>query len=259
MNETIQSHLIDALDKNVRYDGRDPLDFRDISVDIGSISTAEGSARVSCGDTEVIAGVKLGLNDPYPDSPDEGMLRVNAERLPLSNPEFESGPPEIEAIEISRVIDRGIRESGVIDTKALCIEPGEKVWDVSVDIVPLNHDGNLLDVGGLAAILALRDATMPSVEDGAINYENMTDEPLPLSDDNPIPVTVGKIGDHLIVDPTEREQRCLDSRLTVTSLGRDTICSLQKGGDHSLTFDEVNHMVDTAAELGAELRTFVEG
>lgn len=257
MNETLQEHLIEALDEGVRYDGRDKLEFRDISVETGVISTAEGSARVRCGETDVIAGVKLGLNEPYPDSPDEGMLRVNAERLPLSNPEFESGPPEIEAIEVSRVIDRGLRESGFIDTKALCIEPGEQVWDVSVDVVPMNHDGNLLDVGGLASLLALRDATFPSVEDGAVQYEDMTEEPLPLTDEHPVPVTVCKIGDHIIVDPTETEQRCRDSRITVTSLSADTICSMQKGGDMSLTFSEVNDMVDTAVRLGEELRRHV--
>jgi exosome complex component RRP42 len=36
---------------------------------------------------------------------------VGCELLPISHPSIESGPPGIDAIEIGRVIDRGIRES----------------------------------------------------------------------------------------------------------------------------------------------------
>ena len=35
---------------------------------------------------------------------------------------FDIGRPGIEAIELARVIDRGIRESGFIDFKKLCIK-----------------------------------------------------------------------------------------------------------------------------------------
>ncbi|MFC1648889.1 RNA-binding protein, partial [Nanoarchaeota archaeon] len=145
MNPDLKNHLIEVLMKDIRFDGRKKTDFRDIQVEIGCISTAEGSARVKFGDTEVIAGVKLAVGTPFPDTPDAGVMMVNAEMLPLSNPDFETGPPSIASIETSRVIDRGLRECGFIDTKKLCITPGEKVWLVQIDIVPINYDGNLLD------------------------------------------------------------------------------------------------------------------
>ncbi len=259
MNPEIRAHLNDSLDKGVRFDGREPDELREIEAETGVISTAEGSARVKFGDTDVIAGVKLSLGDPFPDTPDEGVLMVNAERLALSSPEFEGGRPGIESIEISRVIDRGLRESGILDTKELCIEEGEDVWMVNVDVVPINYDGNLMDVGGLAAMLALQDARFPEYsEEEGVNYEEMTDKKLPITDENPLPITVCKIGDNHIVDPLEKEEEALDARLTVTSFEDGTLCAMQKGGDTALSIDEIMEMVDLAQEKADEIRDEVE-
>jgi len=108
----------------------------------------------------VFAGVKLEIGTPYPDTPDEGGLMINTELIPLSNPEFESGPPGIQAIELSRVVDRGIRESKAIDMKKLCIEPKEKVWTVIVDIIPINDEGNyVLTERGFNALQAVETSS----------------------------------------------------------------------------------------------------
>ena len=61
-------------------------------------------------ENKVIVGVKVGVAAPTPDSPDKGNLMVTAELLPLSSPRFELGPPRFDAIELGRVIDRGVRE-----------------------------------------------------------------------------------------------------------------------------------------------------
>ena len=122
-----KNHVVELLGKEKRIDGRNLLDFRNISVEKGITSTAEGSARVKIGNTDVLVGVKLGVETPYPDTPEDGNLMVNAELLPLSSNEFEAGPPGIKAIELARVVDRGIREAKTIDTGKLCITPAEKV------------------------------------------------------------------------------------------------------------------------------------
>ena len=112
-----------------RLDGRGLLDYRQpIQLETGISWTAEGSAKVQIGETVVMAGVKLSLEKPYNDTPDQGGIMINAELLPLSSPEYESGPPGIKAIELARVTDRGIRECHAIDFKKLCIKKGEKIW-----------------------------------------------------------------------------------------------------------------------------------
>ena len=150
------------LEKGKRLDERGLLDTREIKIEQGLIEKAEGSARVLLGKTEVLVGVKVGLGEPFPDTPNDGVLTVNAELVPLASPNFEPGPPDENSIELARVVDRGIRESKCVDTEKLCIEPGKKVFVVFVDIYVLNHDGNLIDAAALAAMAALINTKMPN-------------------------------------------------------------------------------------------------
>ena len=253
MSQDRKQHIIKSLEAGMRIDGRRKDEFRALSIELGVSSTAEGSAIVRAGDSTIIAGVKMGFGKPYPDTPDAGVLMVNAEFLPLSNPAFEAGPPGIESIEAARVIDRGIRESHSFDTKSLCVEKGESVWMVQCDVMPLNFDGNIIDLGGLAALAALLNARFPKVEDGKVDYHTSTDRTLELKH-LPIPITVGKIGSHLIVDPTQEEESALDARLTMTMLADGNLCALQKGGQQPLTIDEIKEMVKLADAKSKELR-----
>ncbi|MEK6964161.1 MAG: exosome complex protein Rrp42 [Nanoarchaeota archaeon] len=252
-NTQLKEHISNALKKGYRLDGRKMDEFRPITLKVDCIRTAEGSARVQCGETELIVGVKLALEKPFPDTPDEGILMVGAELLPLSNPAFESGPPSIESIETARVIDRGIRESHAIDTRALCIEKGQKVWTINVDVCPLNHDGNLIDLGGFAAIAALKSAKFPIVKDGVVDYKEHESKALPLVE-CPIPITVIKIGENLLIDPTEDEESVLDARLTITFLENGDVCSMQKGGDEPITTEDFDKILELAGKASQELR-----
>tara|TARA_Y100000031_G_scaffold146524_1_gene180538 strand:+ start:2609 stop:3385 length:777 start_codon:yes stop_codon:yes gene_type:complete len=254
MNEDYKQHVHEALQKDIRLDGRKKDEFRKIKVEKGIISTAEGSAKVTCGDSEVLVGVKLSVGTPFPDTPKDGVVMVNAELLPLSNPRFESGPPSIESIEISRVIDRGIRESNSIDTKKLCIEKGEKVWMLNIDICPLNHDGNLFDLGALGAVAALSETFFPAYDkENGVNYKEKSKKKLPMNL-IPVSVTVLKIGENLIVDPVENEECVIDARLTISFTEKGDLCAVQKGGDSSLSCEEISKMVDLAGKKAKELR-----
>ena len=254
-----RKHITEYLKKGLRLDGRKLDEFREVSVEYGVSKNAEGSARVKIGGTEVIAGVKLNIGTPYSDRPDEGTLMVGVELYPLASPEFEAGPPSIDSIELARVVDRGIREAGAIDNKALCIEKGEKIWIVSVDICPINDEGNLFDAAGLAAIAAIMDAKFPKVEkDGTVNYKEKTKNSLPIKK-RPIPVTVWRIGNELIVDPINEEEKSADARLTIASLSDGIICALQKGGDATLTVEDVDKMTDLALVKAKELRSKLGG
>ena len=255
--QKMKQHITKLIEKEQRQDGRKLLEYRKpIKVEYGiSPKSAEGSARVIIGDTIVVAGVKLGVGSPFPDTPDEGVLMVGAELIPLASSDFESGPPSSEAIELSRVVDRAIRESGAIDTSKLCITKGEKVWMVSVDIYPMNDAGNLFDAASLAALAALKDAKFPTYDKKAekVVYEKRTKTSLPLKQ-QPLEVTVIKIKDKLLVDPTAAEWKCLDARLTVGIMENGTMCAMQKGGSKALSKEEVLQMVEIAQEKVKILR-----
>ena len=125
--------------KGKRADDRSFNEYREIALEQGVIEKAEGSAWVQLGNTQVVVGVKIQPGEPYPDTPDRGVIITNAELVPLASPEFEPGPPNEVGIELARVVDRGVRESGCIDLEALCISPGEKVWIIFIDIHILIH------------------------------------------------------------------------------------------------------------------------
>ncbi|MBD3155284.1 MAG: exosome complex protein Rrp42 [Candidatus Aenigmarchaeota archaeon] len=250
------NYIIKLLEKNERLDGRKLDEFREITIEKNPIERAEGSARVKMGKTDIIVGVKLELGTPYPDTPDAGVLRTGAEFNPMAHPEFETGPPGEDATEVARVIDRGIRESETIKVEELCIEEGEKVWMVYVDAYPINHDGNLIDAGSLASLVALNSTRMPKLEeDDKINREELKGS-LPINH-QPITVTVGKVNGKFLVDPTFEEEKVLETKLSIAVTEEDTVVSMQKSGNGPLSDDDVDKMIDVAVKKSKEIRKLI--
>jgi len=253
MNTDQKAHLLQHLASGKRYDGRSLLEWRPIKIEVDVSKSAEGSARVIVGRTDIMAGVKLGCEKPYPDTPEQGNLMINAELYPLSSPNFEPGPPNEQSIEMARVIDRGIREAKCINVKDLCQKAGEKVWSVSVDVVTINDDGDLMDAGAIAAMAALRTARFPALKDGVVDYGERTTTPLPLKN-NPIAITVYMIDKYFVIDPLPEEEEAMDARLTITVTEDGLIRAMQKGGATPLTAEQIDSMVGIAADKAPELR-----
>ncbi|HUJ84449.1 MAG TPA: exosome complex protein Rrp42 [Candidatus Acidoferrales bacterium] len=242
------------LEKGKRLDERGLHDYREIKIEQGLIERAEGSARCYLGKSEVLAGVKVETGEPFPDTPNEGVMTVNAELVPLASPNFEPGPPDENSIELARVVDRGIRESHAIDTEKLCIEPGKKVFVVFVDVYVLNHDGNLIDCAALAAVAALMNTKMPNYEikDGELKMKQGYTS-LPMKS-HPVTVTMGKINNVLIVDPWLEEEKVMDSRITIATNSEGKICATQKGGSGYFTPQQILEASKIAQEKAVEIR-----
>ena len=251
MSEIKRDHMMNLLEQGKRVDGRSPTDLRKITVEPGLIESADGSAKVKIGKTVVMAGVKIIPGTPFPDTPNIGVLTTGAELIPMAHPTFESGPPGEDAIELARVVDRGIRESGMVDVEALCIVPGEEVWMCFVDIYAINHDGNLFDAANLAAVCALKNATIPGEQ-----YGKGENKPLPITC-TPISITECKLGNHLIVDPNFDEEQISSARLTVTTDDNGNFRAMQKGGRGSITLEELSQCLDRAVEKGIEIRKII--
>lgn len=254
MIKTGESYIKKVIEEDSRLDKRKFDQFREIKIRTGVISNAEGSAEIFLGNTHVIAGVKLDVIAPYPDTPDEGTLIVDAEFIPMANPEFESGPPDENAVEVARVVDRGIRESKSIDVKKLCIAASEHVWSVHIDIHVLDHDGNLIDAAFLAAISALLTTKMLKWDSEKKKIvREKTEEFLPIVD-VPTEVTVAKIAGRLLIDPTIEEEDALEARITIATNKSGNLCAIQKGGRGFLSISEIEQAADLALQKGNELR-----
>ncbi|MGD1061030.1 MAG: exosome complex protein Rrp42 [Methanomassiliicoccales archaeon] len=248
MSEIRKDHIHRLLEKGRRVDGRAWDEYRPISIETNVIDSAEGSARVKIGNTDVLVGVKMTVGEPFADTPDKGVLSTNAELIPLASPTFESGPPDENSIELARVTDRGIRESQMVDLEKLCIEKGKEVWIMFTDVYVLDYDGNLFDAAFLGAMAALRTTIVPAKAN-----EVGEDYPLPVRH-VPISVTAVQIENSILVDPTLDEEKVAAARLTVTTDENGDLRAMQKGLDGALTLEQVYKVIETSQRLGAEMR-----
>jgi exosome complex component RRP42 len=248
-------YALELIGMGKRIDGRKFDEFRKIEIVPNVVKNAEGSALVKLGETEVVAGVKLDIGEPFADTPDEGILIVNAEFSPIASPDFEAGPPGEDAIELARVVDRGIRSSNCVNLKELCIEAGKKVWSVFIDIHIINHKGNLLDASALASLVALMNTKIPKVEGEKI-LRGEFEKNLKVQF-KPINVSVCKVGDKLFVDPLLEEEDVVEAKLCVSVRDDDKICAIQKQGNKELSVWEIEKMIEIAIEKSKEIRKMV--
>jgi len=253
--ETIRkAEMAEVLAKGKRLDGRALDEHRPLKIQTGIIQKANGSALVTLGNTEVIAGVKVATGTPFPDTPDKGLLVVNAEILPLASAYAEPGPPSEDAIELARVVDRGVRESEMVDMTKLCLIPGKTVYTVFVDVNIMNVDGNLFDATSYAVVSALRTAKMKKYKVKDEKVEETEDiVPVPAAK-IPVSVTMARIGDSLVVDPDSEEEGAMDMRITITTDDDENVCASQKGEASTISSAQVLQAVDTSIRLGREIR-----
>jgi len=260
---TIVEHLkriqmIELLAKGKRLDGRGLTDYRELKIEVGLIKKANGSAMVKLGNTQVIAGIKVEVDEPFSDMPDKGLFICNAEVLPTASAYAEPGPPDEDAIELARVVDRGIRESEMIALDKLVLISGKKVYAVFADVSVLNTDGNLFDATSYAVVSALLTTRIPKYEvkdDRLVKTEDTI--PLPINT-IPVSVTMARIGDSIIVDPTSEEEMCMDARVTISTDDQGRICAMQKGNPGTFTLEQLNNAVSIAIDKGNEIRALIK-
>jgi exosome complex component RRP42 len=190
---------------------------------------------------------------------DKGIFICTAEILPLAHPSAETGPPQPDVIELARVVDRGIRESGMIDLSQFVLEKDKSVIGLFADCVVTDHDGNLFDACSYAAVAAIITSKIPKWEmkdDIPVLMENQeSDAPITTI---PISVTMGRIGEFIIVDPNIDEWGCLDARITITTNSDGNIVALQKGGSDGFTLEQLVKCSELSITIGKKIREIVK-
>jgi exosome complex component RRP42 len=252
-----RSYIRDLLEKGERIDGRGMMDGRPIQIIPNVIKKAEGSAMVKWGETVVLAGVKTQLGSPFPDTPNTGVITVNVELSPISSPINESGPPGPQAVELARVVDRGIRESKVIpmEDPKLCVIPGKKVWIIFVDIYILDDGGNLFDASAFAAMAALANTRLKQVViDEDLEEVTLLDETEPLPRRGSVMgLTFGKTNNTIMYDPNLIEDRVKEARFSIGITDQNVVCSMQKGESGTFTQAEIEMILENAQTIAKPL------
>lgn len=244
----------------MRNDGRTRRDFRPINLETNVIASASGSSRFILGNSDIIVGIKPEIDSPRPDTPEEGKLEFFVDCSANSMLDFEGRGGEELASEISNCLRESFASSQAFDLKTLCILPKHQCWKLYVDILILQCSGNLYDAISMAIKCALFDLKIPRVSSAILDGGNVD---LMLSDDPsdcdrlnvasvPILITLAKIGDTCVVDPSIDEEICATASLVVAVSGHHItfVKSISGGSLHTETFDAC---IDLAIESSKAL------
>ncbi|XP_065310930.2 exosome complex component RRP45 [Dermacentor albipictus] len=222
-----------AVSEDKRVDRRTSKESRNVRVSFG---LDRGCCVASLGDTKVLVQVSAEIIVPKPGRPTEGELFVNLELSPMAAPHFEAGRLGDYGVEVSRLLERCIRDSHCIDLESLCVVSGEKVWALRVDAQVLNHQGNIVECAGIATIGALMHFRRPDVTviGTEVTVHNPRDrEPVPLHLHHyPFLVCFAFYDDGktVLIDPTDLEERIAEGLLFIAANAHEEICLLHQHG-----------------------------
>ena len=139
----------------IRCDGRRLDELRNISIKVGVLKNADGSAYIEFGKNKILAGV-FGPRDVHPKhmaNQDSGILRCRYHMSPFSVTERKNPAPSRREIEISKVIKEALQPSLILK------DYPRTVIDVFIEV--LQADGGSRCAALDAASVALADAGIP--------------------------------------------------------------------------------------------------
>ncbi|KAJ3151411.1 Exosome complex component RRP45 [Geranomyces michiganensis] len=257
-----KAFLLSALQSRQRLDSRGPHDIRTTRILLGPQA---GHAEVRLGKTRVTANVSCAIVRPRPGAPTEGSLKFTTDFSPMASPAFGDGPSTGgDEILIARVLERALKGSRAVDAEGLCIVAGEKVWQITVDVRVLDHEGNIVDCACIAAVAGLMHFKRPDV---TVLGEDVTVHSI--SDRNPIPLTLHHIpicvtfaffnsGTLQVVDPSLLEEQCAEGDMTFVVNRHGDVCTLSKAGGVAVEAGQVIHCARIAAAKAEEMTEMIK-
>ena len=204
----------------IRCDGRKIDELRNISIKVGVLNNADGSAYIEFGKNKILAGV-FGPRDVHPKhmaNQESGILRCRYHMSPFSVTERKNPAPSRREIEISKVIKEALQPSLILK------DFPRTVVDVFIEV--LQADGGSRCAALDAASVALADAGIPMR-------------------DLVSACAAGKVADRIVLDVNNEEDQEGQADMPVAlmpSVGKITLMQL----DGILTPEEYKTCLHTA-------------
>lgn len=262
LSKSEQQYIISGIHYNHRLDGRSLLDYRDVQVETAVLRGTHGSARIRQGDTELLCGIRVELqhlsNQHAPEPEITDLLEFKIDCSPNASPDFTGRGGQDISDEISDVLSKSWSKCTALMIN-LTIVPKKFYWKIYVDLLVLECGGTLLDACSLAAHAGMRTTILPKikVEEGD-EFEpdvSLADDPLccqflPSIVEAPLIITIHKIGQRHVVDPSLEEESCSSAYLTVALSSADpkTYLLIKKGGTKSLDMNSITEMLGAAKQ-----------
>lgn len=207
-------------ENGIRCDGRKIDQLRNISIKVGVLKNADGSAYIEFGKNKILVGV-FGPRDVHPkhmaDS-DKGILRCRYHMSPFSVTERKNPAPSRREIEISKVIKEALQSAVILK------DFPRTVVDVFIEV--LQADGGSRCAALDAASIALADAGIPMRDIVSA-------------------CAAGKVADQIVLDVNDEEDKEGQADMPVAympNLGKVTLMQL----DGILTPSEYKKCLETA-------------
>lgn len=256
-------YLIHGINENFRIDGRSCWDRQEINVQINLLPSCVGSAQIRSAKCFVLAGVKMSLVPPDPGLPCKGKIEFFADISANADPLFEGRGGQEMAVELVRFFEDSFKNCSLLD--CLTVVEGKSVWCLSVDILILEigSKASLYDLCSLAVKAALYDTRLPKV------YFNSNIMDIEISEDPfdliqldvsavPIFVTVTRIGNNYIIDPTQEEEASSIASLLFSVDNCGTLLCTKKLGLGSLHCDPIEELIPKISAVALELHNFID-
>ncbi|ORY49147.1 hypothetical protein BCR33DRAFT_763568 [Rhizoclosmatium globosum] len=250
-----RDYIIGGVQANARGDGRRRTDARPLlSFELGAVPQASGSAKSAA----LLVGVKVAIAEvshvgaQADDDDDVETMNTRSKHLGISEDSIRKYSDFC-----SKLLNS---DAGGLDLASLCFVPNTTCWVIHVDVLVLAYTGNLLDTMFQAIRAALANTLIPKVsveESGSglarsFEFDVADEETEELKGVNDIPavVTLYKIGNYHVIDPTPLEELCSDVQLTVAISRKGLPCAIHKYGSGSVDPSLLADMIQDAKKHG---------
>jgi ribonuclease PH len=228
----------------MRPDGRKPDELRPVEIATGYLKTAEGSALITIGNTQVLCAASVETSvPPFLRNTGKGWVTAEYSMLPRATStrttrEVAKGRPSGRTHEIQRLIGRSLR--AVIDLGAL----GERSIILDCDVIQADGGTRVASITGAYVALALAVKQMQK-------YKMVSKSPLTGA---VAAISVGMLKGEAILDLCYEEDSAADVDANVVMTDDGRFIEFQATAEHKSFDDEqMGHMTGLARKGVAEL------
>jgi len=224
----------------MRTDNRRPDQMRAVEIETGYLKTAEGSALIKVGHTEILCAASVEETvPPFMRGSGKGWITAEYAMLPRATVkrtprEVTKGRPSGRTHEIQRLIGRSLR--AIIDQEEL----GERTVLIDCDVLQADGGTRTASITGAFVALALALARLEQ-------FKLLKKSPLR---DSVAATSVGIVGGELLLDLDYEEDSRADVDMNVVMTGSGKFIEIQATAEHQPFDDAQMSQLITLARRG---------
>ncbi|GLV43027.1 Rrp42 [Carabus blaptoides fortunei] len=189
--------IVHGVEANFRVDGRQRAEYRPMELETNLIEHAFGSARVRLASTDVLVAVKVEIEIPSVDEPNEGKLEFFVDCSANATPAFEGRGGDELATEIANSLNTAFRSARALDLTRLSVKAA--LYDTRIPkINEIKLDGDNIEL---------------EISENEAEYEKLDVTNVPI----------------IVMDPSNQEEECSVCAMLVAISASKLTCAFKVG------------------------------